>query len=154
MTLHHPGGHAGCSGDTLSSTFFVTGVRHSFVAVHILLEWEISRKSSGKAYLPLFSELGYNLEHSGGYPYYSGHPGPGSHIPSRELEVCISPEDVRQCSCRARPSTPPHLSPHIIILSTERQLGQSSPMNTKSCYSVKKKYCKPIHLYFSSSLLN
>ena len=34
----------------MSSAFFVTGVRHAFVAVHILLEWEISRKSSGKAY--------------------------------------------------------------------------------------------------------
>ena len=32
------------------SAFFVTDVRHAFVAVHILLEWEISRKSSGKAY--------------------------------------------------------------------------------------------------------
>ena len=50
----------------MSSAFFVTGVRHAFVAVHILLEWEISRKSSGKAYLPLFSELEYSLEHSGG----------------------------------------------------------------------------------------
>jgi len=36
--------------DTLVSAFFVTDVRHAFVAVHILLEWEISRKSSGKAY--------------------------------------------------------------------------------------------------------
>ena len=32
------------------SAFFVTDVRHAFVSVHILLEWEISRKSSGKAY--------------------------------------------------------------------------------------------------------
>ena len=46
--------------DTSVSTFFVTDVRHAFVSVHILLEWEISRKSSGKAYLPLFSELGYS----------------------------------------------------------------------------------------------
>ena len=45
------------------SAFFVTDVRHAFVSVHILLEWEISRKSSGKAYLPLFSELEYSLEH-------------------------------------------------------------------------------------------
>ena len=36
--------------DTLVSAFFVTDVRHAFVSVHILLEWEISRKSSGKAY--------------------------------------------------------------------------------------------------------
>ena len=36
--------------DTLVCTLFVTDVRHAFVAVHILLEWEISRKSSGKAY--------------------------------------------------------------------------------------------------------
>ena len=36
--------------DTLVSAFFVTAVRHAFVSVHILLEWEISRKSSGKAY--------------------------------------------------------------------------------------------------------
>ena len=36
--------------DTSVSTFFVTDVRHAFVSVHILLEWEISRKSSGKAY--------------------------------------------------------------------------------------------------------
>ena len=49
MTLHHPGRHAGCSGDTLASAFFVTGVRHAFVSVLILLEWEISSKSSGKA---------------------------------------------------------------------------------------------------------
>ena len=35
----------------LVSAFFVTDVRHAFVAVHILLEWEISRKSSGKSYL-------------------------------------------------------------------------------------------------------
>ena len=32
------------------SAFFVTDVRHAFVSVHILLEWEISRKSSGKPY--------------------------------------------------------------------------------------------------------
>ena len=35
---------------TLVSAFFVTDVRHAFVSVHILLEWEISRKSSGKPY--------------------------------------------------------------------------------------------------------
>ena len=32
------------------SALFVTDVRHAFVAVRILLEWEISRKSSGKPY--------------------------------------------------------------------------------------------------------
>ena len=36
--------------DTLVSTFFMTDVRPAFFAVHILLEWEISRKASGKAY--------------------------------------------------------------------------------------------------------
>ena len=36
--------------DTLVSALFATDVRHAFVTVHILLEWEISRKSSGKAY--------------------------------------------------------------------------------------------------------
>ena len=50
MALHHPCGHADCSGDTLVSAFFVTDVKHALLAVHILLEWEISRKSSGKAY--------------------------------------------------------------------------------------------------------
>ena len=38
--------------DTLVSAFFVTDdvVRHAFVSVYILLEWEISRTSSGKSY--------------------------------------------------------------------------------------------------------
>ena len=36
--------------DTSVSTFLVTDVRHASVSVHILLEWEISRKSSGKPY--------------------------------------------------------------------------------------------------------
>ena len=36
--------------DSSVSTFFMTHVRHAFVAVRILLEWEISRKSSGKSY--------------------------------------------------------------------------------------------------------
>ena len=34
--------------DTLVSTFLATDVRHASVSVRILLEWEISRKSSGK----------------------------------------------------------------------------------------------------------
>ena len=36
--------------DTSVSAFLVTDVRHASVSVHILLEWEISRKSSGKTY--------------------------------------------------------------------------------------------------------
>ena len=36
--------------DTSVSAFLVTDVRHASVSVHILLEWEISRKSSGKPY--------------------------------------------------------------------------------------------------------
>ena len=114
------------------SAFFVTDVRHAFVSVHILLEWEISRKASlvqEKRILPLFSELEYslNLEHSGGYPCYSGHPG--SHIPSREVRIFS-----RRCPpvlCRARSPTPgtphpPHLTPSRSI---QRLLGQPSQMN-------------------------
>ena len=55
-----------------------------------------------KRILPLFSELEYSLEHSGGYPYYSGHPG--SRIPSREVRFLS-----RRCPsvlCRARSPTP------------------------------------------------
>ena len=53
--------------DTLPGILILRDWRgHAFVAVHILLEWEISRKSSGKAYLPLFSELEYSLEHTDG----------------------------------------------------------------------------------------
>jgi hypothetical protein len=114
MTLHHPGGHAGCSGDTLASAFFVTGVRHAFAAVRILLEWEISRKSSGKSHLPLFSGLEYSLEHSDGYPYCLGHPG--SRIPSLEVRSVS-----RRCPpvlCRARSTTPGAPHPPLPTLPT------------------------------------
>ena len=80
-----------------------------------------------KRILPLFSELEYSLEHSGGYPYYSGHPG--SHIPSREVRIFS-----RRCPpvlCRARSPTPgtPHPLLPTPIRAIERLLGQPSQMN-------------------------
>ena len=88
--------------DTSVSVFFVTDVRHAFVSVHILLEWEISEKRI----LSLFSELEYSLEHSGGYPYSLEHSG----------RYAFSPEDVRQCSAghgHPRQEPPTHPSPHL-----------------------------------------
>ena len=69
-----------------------------------------------KRILPLFSELEYSLEHSDGYPYYSGHPG--SHIPSREVRIFF-----RRCPpvlCRARSPTPrpPPTHPHTYSVNT------------------------------------
>ena len=80
-----------------------------------------------KRILPLFSELEYSIEHSGGYPYYSGHPG--SHIPSREVRIFS-----RRCPpvlCRARSPTPGTTHPPLPtpIRSIQRLLGQPSQMN-------------------------
>jgi len=80
-----------------------------------------------KRILPLFSELEYSLEHSGGYPYYSGHPA--SHIPSREVRIFS-----RRCPsvlCRARWPTPgtPHPPLPTPIRTIQRLLGQPSQMN-------------------------
>ena len=103
-----------------------------------------------KRILPLFSELEYSLEHSGGYPYYSGHPG--SHIPSREVRFLS-----RRCPsvlCRARSPTPPHpqqTPPHTYSVNTatagttvsneqlmalfEKPATAKRFVDTMSCYS-------------------
>ena len=103
-----------------------------------------------KRILPLFSELEYSLEHSGGYPYHSGHPG--SRIPSREVRIFS-----RRCPsvlCRARsptPGSPHHTPPHTYSVNTatagttvsneqlmalfEKPATAKRFVDTMSCYS-------------------
>ena len=86
--------------DTSVSIFFVTDVRHAFVSVHILLEWEISRKSSGKAYFTavlgvriqprtLWWIIIHTIQDTLAATFRVGR---------TRGRYAFSPEDVRQCS--------------------------------------------------------
>ena len=92
--------------DTLVSTFLVTDVRHASVSVRILLEWEISRKSSGKPHFT--AVLGVTIQSRTLWWISILFRHPGSRIPSREVRSVS-----RRCQpvlCRARSTTPgaPH----------------------------------------------
>ena len=113
--------------DTSVSTFFVTVVRHAFAYQSTFcLNGKFPGNLQEKRILPLFSELQYSLEYSGGYPYYSGHPG--SRIPSREVRSFS-----RRCPpvlCRAWSTTPGTPHPPLPTLPTPIRSNNTATAGT------------------------
>ena len=124
--------------DTSVYTFLVTDVRHASVSVHILLEWEISRKSSGKPYFT--AVLGVTIQPRTLWWISILFRTPWHWLAAafRVERYAFCPEDARQCSAGhgqprqevQEPPTPPSPpSPHLFGRTIQRLLGQPSQMN-------------------------
>jgi len=131
--------------DTSVSIFFVTDVRHAFVSVHILLEWEISRKSSGKAYFT--AVLGVRIQPRTLWwisilfrtPCQPHSKSGGTHFLQK---MSVSALQGTVTHARNPPPTPPHLFGRSI----QRLLGQPSQMNNyMMSHFENPAYCKAVH---------
>ena len=117
--------------DTSVSTFLVTDVRNASVSVRILLEWEISRKCSGKPHFT--AVVGVTIQSRTLWwisilfrtPWQ-----PHSESGGTQFLQKMSASTLQGMGNHARnpPPTPPH-PPHLFGRIIQRLLGQPSQMN-------------------------